>query len=353
MSKDLCKRHINVKLDLNKIRNISLLTGSLVFSLFLFLAVATSLPAFYFVALFWIVCVTVLLWLGNNYIARWLNRYYPWSEHSSRRFFVHLFLSSVYSLACVNLTYYAFKLHLLGLAPDLEQMLVLNVYGLLLIIPTGSLHFGIYFMRRWKESFLYSQKLEHENLRSQYESLKSHLDPHFLFNSLNILSSLIDRNREEAQVFLEHFTDVYRYVLRTKNTELVSLHTELEFISSYLFMLEKRFDRQLLVEIQVPEHHRQGRYLPPLSLQLLVENAVKHNKASENQPLLIQIYVEPDGFLTVRNNLQAKEPEGYSARSGLQNISRRYRYVSEKALEVLENGTHFTVRLPLLALNKT
>ncbi len=330
-----------------KLRSILILLAILVVSGLFFLIGTSAEPAFYLAALSWILGVTLLLWLGNRYISIWLNAYYPWADYDQRRFFAQIFLSTVYSLVCVNLTYYLIKSQFLGFPPDQEQMLLLNMYGLLLIIPVISIHFGVFFMMRWKKNFTYSQELQSKNLKSQFESLKNHLDPHFLFNNLNILSSLIDKDPATAQEFLEHFSDVYRYVLRTKNEELVSLETELEFIDSYLFMLKIRFMQQLQIHIRVSSDFRKY-FIPPLSVQTLIENAMKHNKATDAEPLIIEIFTEARGYLVVQNNFHPKKSEGYSAQTGLNNLAKRYEYVANAGPEIIKSTTHFVVKLPLI-----
>lgn len=332
------------------LRNILYITAGIGIILLLLLSIEAKVDFFYYVAFYWIICVTVLLWMGNRQLVLLLNRFLPWEKYVSTRFFIQLFVSSVYSLASVNGTYYLFKTYFLGLAPDTEQMFVLNLYGLLFIIPVISINFGIYFMLQWKKSFVYSQQLKQENIQSQLDSLRNHLDPHFLFNNLNILSLLIDKDKQAAQEFLEHFSDVYRYVLKNKNVESIELRTELEFIESYRYLLEKRFKEQLFIHIAVPKHLL-TRHIPPLSLQMLVENAVKHNKVSQTAPLTIDIFAEGD-TVVVQNNLQVKTIDSFTARSGLVNIKKRYEYLSDKALEIIPGDTYFTVKLPLLNLEK-
>lgn len=332
---------------MKKLSRILILLAVLVVSGLVYLISTSAEPAFYLAALAWLLGVTVLLWIGNRYISIWLNAYYPWAEYDQRRFFAQVFLGTVYSLACVNLTYYFIKTQFLGFPPDQDQMVVLNVYGLILIIPVISIHFGVFFMMRWKKNFTYSQELQSQNLKSQFESLKSHLDPHFLFNNLNILSSLIDKDPATAQEFLDHFSDVYRYVLRTKNEELVLLETELEFIDSYLFMLKIRFMQQLQIHIRVAPDFRRH-LIPPLSVQTLIENAMKHNKATDNEPLLIEIFTDARGYLVVQNNFHPKKMEEYSAQTGLNNLAKRYEYVANEGPEIIKSATHFVVKLPLL-----
>ncbi|ALJ01769.1 histidine kinase (plasmid) [Rufibacter tibetensis] len=299
-------------------------------------------------ALLWIVGVIVFLWIGNRFIHARLDFIYPWTAQPLRRFFIQLLSSSLYSLACINASYYFLKTLLVGLPPDLEQILVLNLYGMLFIIPVFSLNFGLFFMARWKEAFVQSEKYREENLRTRFESLKSHIDPHFLFNNLNVLSSLIDKAPQEAHQFLDKFADVYRYVLQHRDEELVDLETELAFIQSYSFLFQQRLNKQLRIKIDVPSG-KKPRYIPPLSLQMLVENAIKHNKATGANPLSIEIFLENESRLAVRNTFQPKHKEPSDLpQVGLDNIRKRFGYFSEQPVVVTQDVQFFTVKLPLL-----
>ena len=305
----------------------------------------------YIVAFLWILTVIVLLWFGNRFIFKFLDKRLSWLKDTAKRFFLQLVLSCIYSLICINLTYYLFKITSTVTSPDLAQILVLNIYGLLFIIPVLSVNFGIYFMMQWKKANMQSELLKQENLNSQLEALRMHIDPHFLFNNLNVLSALIEKNSKDAQIFLERFADVYRYVLQYKKEELVALNTELAFISSYVFLLKKRFEEQCIINIDIPDQLSDKVCIPPLSLQMLVENAIKHNKVSEQQPLFIDIYMEDQDTLVVKNNYQPKQQaEEGLMHTGLENISKRYRYLSDRSISILQTAELFTVKLPLLEL---
>ena len=305
----------------------------------------------YLVALLWILTVLLLLWFGNRFIYKLLNQLIPWASQTATRFFLQLFLSTLYSLLCINLTYYLFRAQTTPSPPNLEQFLVLNVYGLLFIIPVLSINFGIFFMMQWKKAHEQSDKLKEENLRTQLESLRMHLDPHFLFNNLNVLSALIQKDPQDAQVFLDKFADVYRYVLQYKKEELVPLAVELEFIQAYIFLLRKRFDSQLQIEINIPDELAETVCLPPLSLQLLLENATKHNIISADRPLQIKIVAAGSDWLVVQNSLQPKaQPNPGLSSTGLDNIRKRYNYLSDNNIQVSRTETTFQVKLPLLEM---
>jgi LytS/YehU family sensor histidine kinase len=205
-------------------------------------------------------------------------------------------------------------------------------------------------MMQWKKAFVQSEHLKQEHLKTQFESLKNHIDPHFLFNNLNILSSLIDSKNEDAQSFLDSFSEVYRYVLQNKGSELVKVEKELEFMEAYFYMLSRRFKGSLTIDTEVSAAARK-KYLPPLSLQILLENIVKHNVINADYPLKVEVKVEGGKYLIVRNNLRRKKLHSYSAQSGLKNISRRYNFLSDEVIKVVDDGTSFTVKLPLLTMD--
>ncbi len=322
--------------------------GALLASLAFFGLAAYRTGPEYIASLLWILGVLVLLWAGNRFIYRKLSRRYPWTEQTYRRFFTQLAASSLYSLLCVNLSYYLLKTLLTGRPPDGQQMMVLNVYGLLFLVPVISVNFGIYFMVQWKQTFIQSEKLKEENLKARFESLRAHLDPHFMFNSLNVLSSLIAKDKAEAQVFLDRFAEVYRYVLRHKDEELVEAGLEREFLEAYLFLFSKRLGGQLQVNIEVPGSVS-AYLIPTLSLQMLVENALKHNKATKASPLQIAVFVQDKTWLVVQNTYQPRQVENASLPgTGLENIRNRYAFFSRLKVEVSCDGKYFTVKIPLL-----
>ena len=299
---------------------------------------------------FWIINVIFFIWSGNRLISKWLDKKLPWDIFVSRRFFIQLISSGVYSLLVVNLTFYFFRTLFTKSAPDLEQMAVMNIYGLLFVLPAISIHFGIYFMTQWKKTKLKSEQLEKENIKTQLEVLKSHIDPHFLFNNLNILSSLIDEDKDTARKFLDNFAEVYRYVLKNKQVELVTLEEEMEFLKSYVFLLQNRFGDHLIFQNDIL-CETEKLMIPPLSLQIVVENVIKHNKLSPEFPLKIELFTE-DNKLVVKNNLQPKKQEMASSKTGLNNIKKRFEFLSDKEVDVLNIESHFIVKLPFIQLDK-
>jgi len=194
---------------------------------------------------------------------------------------------------------------------------------------------------------LESQLLQQENLRIQYESLKNQVNPHFLFNSLNVLTSLIRLDPCLAEKFTEQMAKVYRYVLEHRDEDLVTLRSEVDFISSYTFLLEIRFMDKIKIDVKIPDS-KMGMSIPPLALQLLIENAVKHNSFSKKQPLVIEIYADDSNYLTMVNNLQKRDMKIEGTGVGLMNITARFRHLTEQPPFFGEKEDQFVARIPLL-----
>lgn len=307
----------------------------------------------YMAVFLWIFTVVVLLWYGNKWIFDFLNLRVSWLSHPSKRFFLQLLISILYSLLCINGSYYLFKVQTTLTAPTLSQLIVLNVYGLLFLIPVLLVNFSVYFMQQWKKAHVESNKLHEENLRTQVNSLRMQLDPHFLFNNLNVLSSLIEKDPLTAQDFLDKFADVYRYVLEFKKEELVPVSEELSFVDAYVYLLKKRFEEQLRIDISIPSDIAGSFFIPPLSVQMLIENALKHNKLSAAAPLHIEAFIEDNKWLTVRNTFSPRaDSKLRQSRTGLDNIRKRYAYLSERNIKIHQDESFFVVSLPLLEIEE-
>ncbi|GAB3922302.1 sensor histidine kinase [Larkinella terrae] len=202
--------------------------------------------------------------------------------------------------------------------------------------------------RKQLENELSVQQLRQEMSEVQMKALQSQLNPHFLFNSLNSLSSLIADEPVKAEQFVDEMASVYRYILQTNDVELTTLHRELQFIHSYFHLLQTRYARGIDLKIDVANHLMNSQ-LPPLTLQLLVENAVKHNIVSGDQPLKIHISTTEHAWLSVRNTLQRKSVDRVkSTRKGLLHILTKYKMLGQPTPTVLETDGEFIVTLPLI-----
>ncbi|MBC7440514.1 MAG: 2TM domain-containing protein, partial [Flavobacterium sp.] len=200
--------------------------------------------------------------------------------------------------------------------------------------------------KAYNENKVKEQKIIAGTASAKFESLKNQIDPHFLFNSLNVLSSLIEENAEIAQKFTTSLSKIYRYVLEQKDKELVSVEEELSFAKTYMNLLKMRFENSLFYDLPTENINPEAKVVP-LSLQLLLENTVKHNVVSEQRPLHIRIFFDKD-YLAVQNDYQKKEVLNDRQGVGLQNIINRYGIISRRKVLIEENEKTFTVKIPML-----
>ncbi|CAM3988291.1 histidine kinase [Flavobacterium sinopsychrotolerans] len=205
---------------------------------------------------------------------------------------------------------------------------------------------ALHFYKAYNENKVKEQKIIAGTANAKFESLKNQIDPHFLFNSLNVLSSLIEENPDNAQRFTTSLSKIYRYVLEQKDKELVSVEEELAFAKTYMNLLKMRFENSLFYEMPTTAISAEAKVVP-LSLQLLLENTVKHNVVSEQRPLHIRIFVEGD-YLAVQNDYQKKEFLQDRQGVGLQNIVNRYGIISNRKVLIAQNEQTFTVKIPIL-----
>ena len=280
---------------------------------------------------------------------RWVNYslddYLPYEKSIPKRIAVQIGIGVIASLI-IRFLIYEFGEPKLPI--QLDRLFLASTW--VLYILTGSVINTIfitrYFIKSWKESIVLAERLEKEKSQVQFDNLKNQLNPHFLFNALTSLNSLIFENQELASKFLQHLSKVYRYVLQNKDKNFVSLGTELEFINNYIFLAETRFGKALMVKITIDEQNR-DRAIVPVTLQTLVENALKHNIAEINRPLTIRAYIEND-YLVVVNNLQKRAIVETSNKMGLDNLKSLYRFLTDKPLIVEASDEWFKVKVPLI-----
>jgi len=191
-------------------------------------------------------------------------------------------------------------------------------------------------------------ELERQNVESQLESLRNQVNPHFLFNSLNTLVYLIPEDPDKAVRFVQQLSKVYRYVLESREAKMIPLKDELEFLHAYIFLLKERFGENLQIKLHDLNGAADG-VIVPLSLQMLFENAIKHNVISTGKPLTVEVFAE-NGHLVVRNNLQRKNQVMDSTGIGLDNIRTRYQMLTDREVQVITSREYFTVLLPLVEI---
>ena len=286
-----------------------------------------------------------ILWELLRQLNITLNKRYPFERSLSKRIIIQLLLGIIIGIFVRFLIYFFGEPYL----PFKLDELFMAATWVLYIFVTVGINLGFftaYFITRWKDSLVLAERLEKEKSIVQFDNLKNQLNPHFLFNALTSLNSLIGENPALASQFLQQLSKVYRYVLQNKDKNFVSLQTEHDFIKNYISLLETRFQDALLIDVSIQEEIR-DRALVPVTLQILIENALKHNIADREKPLKIKIFTMGD-YLIVSNNLQLRKLVDTSNKQGLENLKSLYSFLTDKPLIIEHNDSRFAVKIPLL-----
>ena len=288
--------------------------------------------------------VSAILYLRKKaFKSAWTIKHYAWE----------LLITSINAGIIASIIYLSFLFFLEFPEASTSDIFDHVLISMLINVVMVSILEGIYLLRLWKQSIVESEKHKTEaekwqkaNIQTKYESLKNQVNPHFLFNSLSVLSSLIPKSQEKAVEFVAHFSKIYRYVLENRDKTAIELGEELEFIRSYIFLQKIRYGKRLWVNINIDPEKIHDLVLP-ISMQLLVENAIKHNEISDSKPLTITIQTS-DGYLEVINNLQKIHTQEKSTMIGLTNIRERYELVTDQPTEFTIRKDTYIARLPLL-----
>ena len=290
--------------------------------------------------------INLLLLQAHIWKSTFLAKRYPWVEEVKGRFFWELFSTMIFTFAIVTSGMFTLYFVIWEFEIPWPNIIEYNMFALFFSLFLGFVINAEDIITRWKSSILEKEKLEKDTIKANLKAIQANISPHFLFNNLNVLHALIDENTEQAQEYLDKLSLVYRFILRKKDEELIGLQDELAFIKDYLFLLSIRFGDQVTYQIDTPSVN--GALIPPATLQILVENAIKHNEVSLEHPLCIHLKQEEDGYLCVSNNMRAKNSITHGEGFGLQNIKERYGYLSEKPVIVEMVDNRFTVKIPLL-----
>lgn len=282
---------------------------------------------------------------GNLWMYMRLEKSLPWEHRPGVRFTIQLLLGlGVTAIVFIIVSIFSHLSTHIPLRLFIEEF---AGHAVLFSIFVTSMYIGIFFFQRMKTALLETERLKQESLLAQNQVLRQQIDPHFLFNNINTLSSLIAEDQKLAIEFVRRLSNVYRYVLQSKDYELINLKEELDFIRDYAFAFHLRFGDNFSLATNVPEAFQNTR-IPPLTLQILVENCVKHNIISRDKPLRVSISVENNSHIVVRNNLQRKSILPSRTHVGLKNIITRYEFVTQKMVQIEEPQGEFIVKLPLL-----
>lgn len=292
------------------------------------------------------------LGFGNGFLNQKLDKKWDWLEQTNLRVYYGILVTVLYTVPVVlGINYIIFVvLQKMSLNHFFsERMIWIHLFYIILSLGVSTFMQARSFMVKWKQASkteVTQQKIIAGTANAKFETLKNQIDPHFLFNSLNVLSSLIEENPENAQRFTTSLSKIYRYVLEQKDKELVSVAEELSFAKTYMNLLKMRFENSLFYELPETVINPDAKVVP-LSLQLLLENTVKHNVVSEQKPLHIRIFIEGD-YLAIQNDFQKKEVIQTRQGVGLQNIVDRYGIITGRKVLIEQNEKTFTVKIPIL-----
>ncbi|UZO80331.1 2TM domain-containing protein [Aquimarina sp. ERC-38] len=329
------------------------LIGNIIFLMFLivyyFTGVEFHLNIHFFLEYAQNIIFSVVIYMANGYLFHYLQIYFRGQFFKRGNFIFSCVLSVITSVTCIFLVRLFLKitLHEQSISQFISsERPEYYIIALILSITVTAIFYGINYYRYTQESKIKEQKIIAGTASAKFVALKNQLDPHFLFNSLNVLTSLIEENPQMAQKFTTSLSKVYRYVLEQKDKELITVAEELKFAKTYMTLLKLRFEDSIVFEIMETYDDPDAKIVP-LSLQILLENAVKHNIVTATQPLRIKIY-EREGFLVVENNLQPKNVMVQSSGVGLSNIKQRYGLLTKKEFTITKTAKVFSAELPIL-----
>jgi LytS/YehU family sensor histidine kinase len=300
----------------------------------------SSAEYFFSVSALTIFCWTIM-WFGNEYLHEYLDEKIDWTKHPIKRLIVGLVVMLVYTIPTIYVVMVVTEMISDLNIGAISKTIYMSV-GITLVITMVLTSRS--FLFNWRQMAIDAEKFKRESTLARFESLRNQVNPHFLFNSLNALTNLVYEDQDKAVKFIKQLSEVYRYLLDTRDKEIVPLEEEKEFLASYLFLQQIRFGDKLKLTVSLDQKRCM---VAPLVLQMLVENAIKHNVISEEHPLSIHIYTDLD-FIIVENNLQKKDKTmEESPGIGLDNIRKRYEFLTDKKVDVTEHEK-FTVRLPMI-----
>lgn len=284
--------------------------------------------------------------LGNWAIGTITGRKLKWKTKLKSSNLISLLSFIIYGIAVSIVVPYYFGKNIWNLTGnEFRFHVIINAFtGISIDMIIISIFYTQYLVYYWKKSLEGYEDLKQENLKAKYDALKSQVNPHFLFNSLNTLSGVVEQDQKKAVSYIKKLADIYRYVLEQRDKELVRIKEELAFLDNYIYLAKIRYGNGLTYQYEVltPE-----KYIVPLGLQILVENCIKHNVVNDDSPLNIEILQEKD-YMVVKNNLQKKTTFKDSNTFGLENLKNRYTYISELPVQILNEENYYIVKIPVI-----
>jgi sensor histidine kinase YesM len=293
--------------------------------------------------------IAFAVWEGNRYLLFSMRSYFDWYKKPVRKIIVLLFGISFYTLPVSVLLLTGWYHIFLNSRVNWQAVFTASLIIMICVIFITHVYETVFLVKESESEMLRAEQLERARAEAALEALKNQIDPHFIFNSLNTLSYLIEEKPAKAKLFNDNLADVYRYILQNKARDLVLLREEIIFLKDYFSLLKIRFEEALQLRFNIDEVLFDQYLIPPISLQLLMENAIKHNEFSDASPLVIDIDFSGDA-LVFCNEVKKKILRRPSSKIGLQNLDERYKLTTGKTITITETEKKFSVSLPVLTI---
>jgi two-component system, LytTR family, sensor kinase len=306
-------------------------------------------PKLFFLSGLIVLVIMTIAWFSFTWIAVTVRSRFPSNKQLMKRLAVTISLIAIIQALVMTLFFHGYShFNLFGYELNETRYYWTLAVGFLCNILITMLHEGFDSFERWKTTLTETEQLKTAYTQSQLLGLKSQVNPHFLFNSLNSLSSLISEDAEKAETFLNELTKVYRYLLRTHDEKLVTLETELQFIQSYYYLLKARYGDCVDLQIDIDES-RYDHYVSPLLLQTIFEYSVNNNILLKECPLKFSISIDKRGSLLVENNMQVKQTAVSASIEGIANLIEKYKLLCAERVEISRREAVFSVKIPLIS----
>ena len=296
------------------------------------------------------ILLAFVVWQGNRYLLFTLRSYFNWFNKPVKKIIALLVTVSFFTIPVSILMLMGWYNIFSRGEVNWNVVSTATLVIMICVIFITHVYETVFLVKESESDKLRTEQMERAKAEAELEALKNQIDPHFIFNSLNTLSHLIEEKPQKARQFNDSMADVYRYILQNKARQLVMLSEELEFLQHYFSLIKIRFEKAVQLEILIPQEVWEKYLIPPISLQVLAENAIKHNEFSDTLPLHITVQLIGETIM-VSNAVHKKQSMRFSSRIGLHNLRERYRLTTGKEISVLENDGNFEVSLPLLKLN--
>jgi hypothetical protein len=303
----------------------------------------------YWVGYLYFIALSAMIWQGNRYLLFRTRKRFTWFDQPTEKLIL-LFINNIFYTTPLTIAWLCLWYRWVGFAIKWDTIIVVALVNVICVLFITHVYETVFMVKEQQGEQLKNAELSRAKAEAELTALKNQIDPHFMFNSLNTLSHLIDTDKKKALMFTENLADVYRYILSQKDQILVLLEDELEFTHKYTELLHLRFGEALIIKKRFNGMAEKNFLIPPTSVFVAFENAVKHNEISEQWPMCIDVDVR-DGNLLIINSIRQRKAVQHSSKIGLKNLDERFRIVTGKSIQTERTEDKFSVILPLTALN--